>query len=125
MKFPLEVNRWSLHVAEAAESLSKVTSEEGEIRSSKANGKDRPVLVPLLRSRSFMSDRKMKQKIDMWLQPVSAVILGDVAEHPGKKMSCKVKLSINWRVGPALACGHECLTVTCGTRLMIPTAEIR
>lgn len=41
-----------------------------------------------------------------------AVILGDVADHPGKEMSCKVKLSINWCVAPTLACGHKRLTVS-------------
>lgn len=74
MKFPLEVNRWPLHVAKAAKSFSNATTEEGEMRSSQANGADRPVLVPPQPSRSYMSDRKMKQKIDMWLQPVSAVM---------------------------------------------------
>lgn len=52
-------------------------------------------------------------------------VVGDVAGHPGEEMSCKVKLSINWRVGPTLTCGRERLAVTWSTRLGIQAAEMR
>lgn len=77
MKFPFEGNHWSQHVAEPAKGPSTATWGEGETRSSRANGADRPILVrgvPPLPCSSFTSDsREMKQKIDRRLDPVSAV----------------------------------------------------
>lgn len=43
--------------------------------------------VPPLRRGSFTSDTKMKQMIDRWLEPVSAVMLGDEAGHSGEELS--------------------------------------
>lgn len=56
---------------------------------------------------------------------MSALMSDNVARYPGEEMSCKVKLSINWCVGPTLAFGHRPLTVTGGTRLTIQVAGMR
>lgn len=129
MKFPLEVNPWSLHVAEAAESLSKATSAEGETRSSQANGTDRPVLVRGSHhcdvAHSRVTGRWSRRLTGGLSQCLLFNVVGNVAGHPGEEMSCKVKLSINWCVGPTLTCGRERLAVTWSTRLGIQAAEMR
>lgn len=119
MKFPLEVNHWSLHCGKAP----YFSSKDRGIKSSRANGSDRPALVPPQLSSLFMSDRKMKQEIDRWFQPVSDLMSDDVTRYTGEEMSWKVRLSINQCVSPTLICGHKRSTVTWGTRLTTQVAK--